>query len=966
MFERMLTAGLVLILAGPLAADTTIQHVATHTSGWRGSYNYTASYCWLDGWPNTGADAAIADFDRAALQSAINTQLGASGGWNAKLIVTQVGWTGNPAIPANLGPVAGVIDIDPSTFVWGGSWAFNAGSGNWTFSGTTFANFVAAYNASATAGRSFLFSPTASQWTAYKDTGLPDVNVWNVAIDIPEVLVVRYLNNASAEGFFASATIASPGISIYQGDQWGGVGDMRLLIAAPPTAAPWLNASILSVTRTIPLTSPTYSQAVTVTNAGSGTISWTASESPDVSWLNLTNTTGTAGQQFQINLDVTGQAVGTYTTNVLVSDATAGNSPVTIPVTVVVVATAQPIIQLAPASLTFTARPADVGDPPVQYATVNNTGIGTLAWTAAQQAPSVPWMSLSPSNGGNGGQLGVRVYHAGLAAGIYTKNVPVSDPNAANSPQTLAVTFIIRDQDSDITRANGYDDPWQSGDTGWIATMRQMRVGATGKTDGFIVLLGDSITYANPHSQWPRYGSGKTAADTTICNWMHAANWGSGSNTSDNGWYLAAYDVPSRNGSFTARSGITAGQYLAGAAPPGLPGMDQMFTNGFTNPDGKQYRDALMAVILLGTNDIGGGNTSALTTNLGSIIDKLVAAKVIPILTTLPPRTGADTTVGNFNAAIRTLAQTRSIPLIDYWAEITRRRPGTSWQNTLISGDGVHPSSSGGAYNSSSDPYVNSGEALSNVGYLLRSWLTVQKIAEVKAAAIDPPPPPPAPSSPNPANNATGVSTSPILTWSGAGTGITFTVFFGAANDPAGLAVEGLSAASFVPGTLSKGTTYYWQVIPTNAGGSTPGPGWHFTTEFCPGDLNQDGHVDQVDFGVFQQAFGYHTGEQGYNAAADYDGDGVVNLIDYQTFAWYLGNQNCDPPPWPAPDALPARHAEGDANGDGAVDVTDLLIVADSWGTSIGTNGYDVLADFNNDGQVDVSDLLIVAGNFGT
>jgi lysophospholipase L1-like esterase len=963
MLKRILAAGLVIAVASPLIADTTVLHVGGHTSGWRGSYNYSASYCWLDGWPNNGADAAIADFDRAALQNAINTQLAASGGWNAKLIVTQVGWTGNPAIPSNLGPVAGVIDIDPTTFVWGGSWAFNAGAGNWAFGGTSYANFVAAYNASAAAGKSFLFTLTTSQWTSYKDAGMPDPNVWNVAIDIPEVLVVRYLNNPNAEGFFVSATIASPGISIYQGDQWGGIGDMRVLIAAPPTTAPWLNASILSLTRTIALTSPTYSQAVTVTNAGSGTINWTASESPDVSWLSLTNATGTAGQQFQINLDVTGQAVGTYTTNVLVSDSAAANSPVTIPVTVTVVSTAQPIIQLAPASLTFTARPADVSDPPVQYVTVNNTGLGTLAWTAAQQAPPVSWLSLSPSSGGNGGQLGVRVYHAGLAAGVYTKNVLVSDPAASNSPQTLTVTFLIQDQDADIAKANSYDDAWQSGDTGWIATMRQMRVGATGKTDGFIVLLGDSITYANPFSQWPRYGSGKTAADTTICNWMHAADWGTGSNNSNNGWYLAAYDVPSRGGSFTAKSGITSGQYLAGTY--GLPSMDQMFTAGFTNPDGKQYRDALMAVILLGTNDIGGGNTAQLTANLGSIIDKLLAAKVIPILTTLPPRVGADTTVGNFNTAIRNLAQTRAIPLIDYWAEITRRRPGTSWQNTLISSDGVHPSSTGGAYNSSSDPYVNSGEALSNVGYLLRSWLTVQKIAEVKAAVIDLPPPPPAPSNPNPPNNATGVSTSPTLTWSGAGPGITFNVYFSATYPPV-LKASGQSAASYVPGSLSKGVAYYWQVVAVSAGGSTPGPIWDFITEFCPGDLNEDGYVGQADFGIFQQAFGYQVGEPGYNADADYDGDGVVTLADYQTFVWYLGSQNCDPPPWPAPDPIPARHAEGDASGDGAVDVTDLLIVAEAWGTSVGADGYEVRADFNTDGQVDVSDLLTVADNFGT
>ena len=37
------------------------------------------------------------------------------------------------------------------------------------------------------------------------------------------------------------------------------------------------------------------------------------------------------------------------------------------------------------------------------------------------------------------------------------------------------------------------------------------------------------------------------------------------------------------------------------------------------------------------------------------------------------------------------MAQARSLPLIDYYAEILSRRSGTTWQNTLIDTEGVHP-----------------------------------------------------------------------------------------------------------------------------------------------------------------------------------------------------------------------------------------------------------------------------------
>ena len=65
--------------------------------------------------------------------------------------------------------------------------------------------------------------------------------------------------------------------------------------------------------------------------------------------------------------------------------------------------------------------------------------------------------------------------------------------------------------------------------------------------------------------------------------------------------------------------------------------------------------------------------------------------------------------------------------------------------DTLISADGVHPTSTGGGFTTISDPYTpggdpvtsTTGDAVSNVGYLLRSWLTVQKLKEAKQYVID-------------------------------------------------------------------------------------------------------------------------------------------------------------------------------------------------------------------------------------
>lgn len=56
----------------------------------------------------------------------------------------------------------------------------------------------------------------------------------------------------------------------------------------------------------------------------------------------------------------------------------------------------------------------------------------------------------------------------------------------------------------------------------------------------------------------------------------------------------------------------------------------------------------------------------------------------------------------------------------------------------------------------------------------------------------------------------------------------------------------------------------------------------------------------------------------------------------------------------------------GDVDGDGHVDIVDLLILADSWGKSSGDIGYDSACDFTGDGAIDILDLLILARRWGT
>jgi len=94
------------------------------------------------------------------------------------------------------------------------------------------------------------------------------------------------------------------------------------------------------------------------------------------------------------------------------------------------------------------------------------------------------------------------------------------------------------------------------------------------------------------------------------------------------------------------------------------------------------------------------------------------------------------------------------------------------------------------------------------------------------------PPPPGAPGSPNPANGATGVSTTAILSWSAANA-TSYDVSFGTANPPPQV-LTGTTSTSYSPSNLVADTTYFWQVVARNSGGATAGPVWSFHTAIVP------------------------------------------------------------------------------------------------------------------------------------
>lgn len=319
---------------------------------------------------------------------------------------------------------------------------------------------------------------------------------------------------------------------------------------------------------------------------------------------------------------------------------------------------------------------------------------------------------------------------------------------------------------NDKTQANSRDDAWEPA---WIAHCRGIYT-TTDKSAGMVLHIGDSITHANQYGRWPRQGDGKTPEDAAILAWCKAEQTFPASPTASdtNGFYLCAVDVANR--SMTAAGGLSTTEYRTGSGNGGtaMPSTTDtaaarsllLETLPTVPPTYKYTHDlhittvaaafanAQFAVVMLGTNDAGQNRVVAdFANDLTSIVDALEGRRIVVILSTIPPRTDRDVTP--YNTAIRTLAQTRGLPLIDYYLEILARRPGTTWQGTLIGVDGIHPTNAAPAahpYTPGGDSAAHrTGDNAANDGQLLRGWLTIQKLKEVKINVVDAPAPAPGP-----------------------------------------------------------------------------------------------------------------------------------------------------------------------------------------------------------------------------
>ncbi len=289
---------------------------------------------------------------------------------------------------------------------------------------------------------------TPGGWSGSMDQTAPVANVGTFTADGSVATIILKVGNAG-------------------GSTNGALFDNLSLVAGTPQS-PTIALNTSSLSPSTDEGSSPANDTFTVSNSGGGTLSYSVSD--DQSWMSVSPTTGTStGEADTITVSYSAGALapGTYNGTITVSDSAATNNPQTIAVALTVNA--------LPATITLNTSSlspsTDEGSSPANDTfTVQNTGGSTpLYYMVADDAS---WLSVSPATGDSTGEadtITVSYATGSLSAGTHNATITVSDPNATNNPQTIAVTLTVN-ATGGTTVAEDFETmpSWSSSyDAGW-------------------------------------------------------------------------------------------------------------------------------------------------------------------------------------------------------------------------------------------------------------------------------------------------------------------------------------------------------------------------------------------------------------------------------------------------------------------------------------------------------------------
>jgi hypothetical protein len=229
--------------------------------------------------------------------------------------------------------------------------------------------------------------------------------------------------------------------------------NVTITVGPPEGGGPLIGLSSSSVTFTAAEGAPSpAAQTVNVTNAGDGTldalatnVTYTAGQ--PTGWLTAALSGPAAPSTLTLTAATGSLPAGVYNASVAVSSAAAGNSPQPVAVTFTVgpPATA-PLIALATTTISFAGTQGGA-NPERQTVAVTNGGTGSLTGLSATVSygagQPTGWLRATLSTRRAPSTLTLVATTGSLPAATYTANVAVTSSVAGNSPQNVAVTFVV-------------------------------------------------------------------------------------------------------------------------------------------------------------------------------------------------------------------------------------------------------------------------------------------------------------------------------------------------------------------------------------------------------------------------------------------------------------------------------------------------------------------------------------------
>jgi len=557
-------------------------------------------------------------------------------------------------------------------------------------------------------------------------------------------------------------------------------------------------------------------------------------------------------------------AVGIYTGQIVVTSQ-GGGMAITVPVTLTVSAAGATYFDNLPGQLTFTlqTRGATITNQDLE---IRNAGSATLSWTATSNtSDGGNWLTLSASSGTAPSVLSVGVTVAnlpggGLLAGTFIGEVVLDTPgNRVTIPVTVIVGDNIFNQVNgiDFTKPFGGSDPLP----------QTLTISSKGTAFNFV-----SASFTATGGNWLTIatgaGCGLCTTPQTITATVNA------SPTLAAGTYTGEIVVTAQGGGMAVTIPVTLTVGASGGTFfDNLPGQVSFsIATNSGNPPAQTIQvdkfggGALNWTVSPSTSDAGNwlsvsplGGTTPTTVTVSVIAGSLPSQGLVPgtftgnlVFQTAGSRVTVpvSVTVGaSVFVQLGTLTFSKSFGGANPSSQaVTINSTGTNfnfvtssstgnggnWLSvTTAGGCGLCPTPRVLTASITASPTLVGGTYTGQIVVTAQGGgmaMTIPVLLTVSASI------PAAPSLVSPGNGATGVSTTPTLTWTSVTGADSYDVYLGTSSTPP--FVTNTTATSFAAPALVSNTQYSWRVVAKNSAGATTSVTFSFTTLPAPSPVS--------------------------------------------------------------------------------------------------------------------------------